>query len=617
MDKETCLICENRLDDQSLGPIIKRPRSTGIRSLLNSAEARRDDVYFRLICHKNLLESMKHTFTYHLTCFKNYTSSQNVQCLSRANLFAVSDSSASSSVTKVTERRSLKRKHEIFDIRNMCFICRKPGTRKKKKLVPISTGTGEKTRAKVLEAASLRQDCEMTASMELYTDLFALDAKYHQSCYSHYISKRNIKYASKPQLQTQSVEIPSQENVSLDMSLETCDDSPTTDDDSFEHHQHQKILENDLHILHKASGIIRKALESSQKASNETYLTPDAITMENCEKDIPNELLYLFSWILNKDDFEAATISNEHDIAVLATCNALLTNYRKKKLNSNNHIISLCLGLQIYYTTRSKKIIDMLYQLGYSCAYDEIRTFLTNIANSNIQRSDETYVPQGLSEITNKNYIRSSIDNFDINEDTIDGKNTTHCMAMVVFQEKTERVQFNPIHRHNIRSLHPDTDYSEKLATYKKDFKRPEPISFDINYFSYDIETQSYKTSSRKDLLWNIVRSKSEKCPSWTDFNNMIADNNVPVSIIRYLPFINAPPSNYDTILTSLVQLTKIAEQLKQNHIIVTADLAIYTKAQEILWSNPGNLRDKVTMQIGGMHLVMAFIASLGTQYLL
>lgn len=35
------------------------------------------------------------------------------------------------------------------------------------------------------------------------------------------------------------------------------------------------------------------------------------------------------------------------------------------------------------------------------------------------------------------NFIHASIDNFDLNEDTLSGKNTTHSMAMVLFQKKS------------------------------------------------------------------------------------------------------------------------------------------------------------------------------------
>ncbi|CAG9764512.1 unnamed protein product [Ceutorhynchus assimilis] len=45
------------------------------------------------------------------------------------------------------------------------------------------------------------------------------------------------------------------------------------------------------------------------------------------------------------------------------------------------------------------------------------------------------------------------------------------------------------------------------------------------------------------------------------------------------------------------------------------ADLAIYSKAQEILWNEPPAINGKVTLQLGGMHLTMTFIASIGFLY--
>ena len=55
-----------------------------------------------------------------------------------------------------------------------------------------------------------------------------------------------------------------------------------------------------------------------------------------------------------------------------------------------------------------------------------------------------------------------------------------------------------------------------------------------------------------------------------------------------------------------------VAHKLGQSHILVTADMAIYSKTQEILWNKPESLAGKVTMRLGGMHHLMAFIASIG-----
>ena len=100
--------------------------------------------------------------------------------------------------------------------------------------------------------------------------------------------------------------------------------------------------------------------------------------------------------------------------------------------------------------------------------------------------------------------------------------------------------------------------------------------------------------------------------PAWSGFNALVSTNSVPAAKIRYLPFISASPSDLSTIFTTLLRLVEIAQELGQYHILVTADLAIYSKAQQILWSRPKSLEGKVTMRLGGMHLIMAFLASIG-----
>ena len=75
-----------------------------------------------------------------------------------------------------------------------------------------------------------------------------------------------------------------------------------------------------------------------------------------------------------------------------------------------------------------------------------------------------------------------------------------------------------------------------------------------------------------------------------------------------YLPFIRAPPEDLTTIYTILLRLVQIAEKLDQSHILATADCAIYSKAQQILWNKPAHLDGKVTMRLAGMHFNMAYI---------
>ena len=73
-----------------------------------------------------------------------------------------------------------------------------------------------------------------------------------------------------------------------------------------------------------------------------------------------------------------------------------------------------------------------LHAMGHSISYDEVRRFLTSAAIN--QQGQDVYVPTGLQDSANgRVQIDAAIDNFDQNEETLDGKSTTHAMAAVVY----------------------------------------------------------------------------------------------------------------------------------------------------------------------------------------
>ena len=118
-----------------------------------------------------------------------------------------------------------------------------------------------------------------------------------------------------------------------------------------------------------------------------------------------------------------------------------------------------------------------------------------------------------------------------------------------------------------------------------------------------------------KDLLCSLSRGQNREngsIPSWAGVNSLISISEIPLTTVSYFPFIHAPPSDLSTIYTALITLVKVAEKLGQSHILVTADLAIYSKAQQILWDELPLLDGRVTMRLSGMHLNMAYIAAIG-----
>ena len=77
--------------------------------------------------------------------------------------------------------------------------------------------------------------------------------------------------------------------------------------------------------------------------------------------------------------------------------------------------------------------------------------------------------------------------------------------------------------------------------------------------------------------------TSNKKIPAWGAFNVLILSTSIPVATVRYLLFIQSSPNELSTVYTALARLVSVAEKLGQKHIFIAADLAIYSKAQEIL----------------------------------
>ena len=76
-------------------------------------------------------------------------------------------------------------------------------------------------------------------------------------------------------------------------------------------------------------------------------------------------------------------------------------------------------------------------------------------------------------------------------------------------------------------------------------------------------------------------------------------------------PFVTTNPTG--TVFEAMKRSCAIAEAMNQDHVIITADQAVYEKAQEIRWKHTDLFRT-VILQLGAFHTCTAFMAVLGKQ---
>ena len=97
------------------------------------------------------------------------------------------------------------------------------------------------------------------------------------------------------------------------------------------------------------------------------------------------------------------------------------------------------LAIQVYHEFGSKRLIEILNAHGFCVKYTELRRYLTSVTNHEIDRiSGDRYIPGGILPISEGGHlIQEGSYNIDLSTETLDGKNTFHSLARVVFQIKS------------------------------------------------------------------------------------------------------------------------------------------------------------------------------------
>ena len=108
--------------------------------------------------------------------------------------------------------------------------------------------------------------------------------------------------------------------------------------------------------------------------------------------------------------------------------------------------------------------------------------------------------------------------------------------------------------------------------------------------------------------------SKAANVPGWNGFMEQVTSGqSFTRSNVLMLPFINSQPSDYNTILTSLLIASDKCKSHNQKTCFVTFDQPLYVKARDIVQSGQEPDLNNVVVRLGGFHLLMSFMEAIGT----
>ena len=126
------------------------------------------------------------------------------------------------------------------------------------------------------------------------------------------------------------------------------------------------------------------------------------------------------------------------------------------------------------------------------------------------------------------------------------------------------------------------------------------------------------QVACRKNLVWIVSRQAyqdNQAIPSWTGFNIRTRDQ-VPISedVVGYLPTINAPATELNTVFEILNQSERIRKELLLETIVVVMDQALFAKAAEIAWKQK-ELFPNILLRMGTFHTICNALSILGKRF--
>ena len=356
-----------------------------------------------------------------------------------------------------------------------------------------------------------------------------------------------------------------------------------------------------LKVLYHAAQILKSDIKTCKGISIQPLSVSD-ISLDSGRRLLPDSLYSLLSWIVSDNDVDpkkgiAIPVCNNPDDhrRVLMLGQDMVHTAMHSRVKTPKHI---GLAVTVHHLTGSKHIVTLLNKMGHCSSYDDVEVIITGLAREIKAKADEVgvIIPSNISRGV---FVQFAADNNDLNEETLDGKQTTHATTIVAYQ----RQQFGPNAPQKVFADHSSKRRSLELplptqTIYECGVHGRRPT---LKAFLGKVQEQDFRfpddlqaSIETKDLVWFLLRlhqrvllscelnEDRQTTPSWSAFNAMVSTLCIPCTNIGYRPMIAGSPTEYSTVYTVLKTVQAMTKSLDQRHSVVTFDLAIYTKAKEI-----------------------------------
>lgn len=320
----------------------------------------------------------------------------------------------------------------------------------------------------------------------------------------------------------------------------------------------------------------------------------------------------------NVDTVIPESVQLFYETVVLKNKRGQLATWKKKCISFSHALINAVrprsfissllsgVGTYLYRKYGSKHLVNLCAALGFSCSYSAA----VQLETSAILREEAT------PPIEKRGILQFVYDNADVNVNTLDREGTFHEMGGIMCVTPTTAVlpDKNIPRIKNYVSAENVTSSGEVKITDCIVRKNAGLAAITMQDLEGTYEIDGEIMPSPPDLLWLYGKTlNSESMPGWNGFMEEATDGRqFSRSKIIFLPFIRAPPTDYSTVLTSLIKASSHSAAHGQKTTFVTFDQPLFIKARDIVESGMYPEVSCVVVRLGGFHLLLSFMGCIG-----
>ena len=273
------------------------------------------------------------------------------------------------------------------------------------------------------------------------------------------------------------------------------------------------------------------------------------------------------------------------------------------------------MGMTPHQSTRSKKLVELFHNAGHIISYNRVLKYDTSMAENTLKALDPQTGAVVPSNLVSGRFVYFSGDNIDINDSTLDGKNTFHATQFAAWQR-------GPPAESGLRDIKPSNTSTldippsvEKIheVFINKDTLIPDFDGVETGWFLREKDTPSaLQDSVDWDMAFLTSRQGEDEKGSWTTFNQLHSTRSeIAKTTIGYMPIILAPAHELSTLNTMVRRALHVARALGNRYAVITVDQALYPQLMELKWS-VSDFRDTLIPRLGGLHITMNFLKAIG-----